>query len=238
MIDHNQQESAAGHGLDPVLARIASAERAAGRPAGSVQLVAISKTFDEAAIRPVLAEGHRNFGENRVQESLAKWPTLLQDYPDANLHLVGPLQTNKAREAVGLFHVIHTLDRDRMAAALAKEMRRQARTPQLLVQVNTGAEPQKAGVAPQETAAFVRRCGDEHGLSIAGLMCIPPLEEPPAPHFALLADLAGELGLARLSMGMSSDFETAIAFGATDVRVGTAVFGQRPAGAQAQPMST
>jgi len=230
MITEPEQSVDTTIGLDPVLARIAGAERAASRPVGSVRLVAISKTFEPSSIRPVLAEGHRNFGENRVQESLAKWPALLADYSDTVLHMVGPLQTNKAREAVDLFHVIHTVDRDRIAVALAKEMRRQARSPTLFVQVNTGEEAQKAGVKPQETAAFVRRCTDEHGLSIAGLMCIPPVREPPATHFALLADLAGQLGLARLSMGMSSDFETAIAFGATDVRVGSAVFGQRVAG--------
>ena len=213
--------------LAAVRERIAAAEREAGREAGSARLIAISKTFDADVIRPVAAQGQIDFGENRMQEAKAKWPPLLAEYPDIRLHLVGPLQSNKARDAVGLFHVIHTVDRDKIAAALAAEMRRQGRAPDLLVQVNTGGEPQKAGVSPLEAEAFVARCRDVHGLEISGLMCIPPLDEAPAPHFALLADIAERLTLPRLSMGMSGDFETAIALGATEVRVGTAVFGDR-----------
>lgn len=217
-------------GLADVRSRIAAAEKAAGRPAGSVRLIVVSKTFEADAIRPVIDAGERVFGENRVQEAKAKWPALVSATPGIELHLIGPLQSNKAKEAVALFDAIHSIDRDRIAEAVAGEMRRQARHLRLLVQVNTGAEPQKAGVLPEDTAAFVDRCSAVHGLAIDGLMCIPPLDEPPAPHFALLAKLAKELGLRSLSMGMSSDFETAIAFGATDVRVGSAIFGTRPAG--------
>jgi hypothetical protein len=214
--------------LSQVRGLIAAAETAAGRPAGSVRLIAVSKTFDASAIRPVIAGGQRVFGENRVQEAAAKWPALRIETPGIALHLIGPLQTNKAKEAVALFDAIHTIDRDRIAAAIAEEMARQGRTPRLLVQVNTGAEPQKAGVLPEEADEFVERCRTVHGLSIDGLMCIPPFDEVAAPHFALLAKIAGRLGLKSLSMGMSSDFETAIAFGATDVRVGSAIFGTRP----------
>ena len=215
--------------LSQVRGLIAAAETAAGRPAGSVRLIAVSKTFDASAIRPVIAGGQRVFGENRVQEAAAKWPALRIETPGIALHLIGPLQTNKAKEAVALFDAIHTIDRDRIAAAIAEEMARQGRTPRLLVQVNTGAEPQKAGVLPEEADEFVERCRTVHGLSIDGLMCIPPFDEVAAPHFALLAKIAGRLGLASLSMGMSADFETAIAFGATDVRVGSAIFGARTA---------
>ncbi len=213
--------------LSQVRGRIAAAEAAAGRPAGSVRLVAVSKTFDASAIRPVIAGGQRAFGENRVQEAAAKWPPLRLETPGIELHLIGPLQSNKAKEAVALFDVLHTIDRDKIAAAVAEEMARQGRQLRLLVQVNTGAEPQKAGVKPEETDAFVERCRTVHGLSIDGLMCIPPLDEVVAPHFALLAKIGGRLGLKSLSMGMSADFETAIAFGATDVRVGSAIFGTR-----------
>ena len=213
--------------LDEVRSRMATAEAAAGRAAGSVRLIAVSKTFDAAAIRPVIAAGQRVFGENRVQEAAGKWPALRAETPGIELHLIGPLQTNKARDAVALFDAIHTIDRDRIAAAVAAEMARQERTLRLLVQVNTGAEPQKAGVLPEEADAFVERCRTVHGLSIDGLMCIPPFDEVAAPHFALLAKIAGRLGLQSLSMGMSADFETAIAFGATDVRVGSAIFGAR-----------
>ena len=213
--------------LDGVRQQIHEAEAAAGRDHGSVQLVAVSKTFAAEAIEPALAAGHRLFGENRVQEAAGKWPALLERTPDASVHLIGPLQTNKVKVAVQLFDAIHTVDRDRLAAALAKEMDRQGRRPDLFVEVNTGEEEQKAGVPPREAAAFVERCRSEHGLTIAGLMCIPPFHEAPGPHFALLAKIAGECGVDGLSMGMSADFETAIAFGATHVRVGSAIFGPR-----------
>ena len=207
--------------------RIARAERANGRLAGSVQLVAVSKTFEADAIRPVIAAGQRVFGENRVQEAKAKWPALRAETPDLELHLIGPLQSNKAREAVELFDVIHTVDREKIAAALAAEMARLDRRPRLMVQVNTGLEDQKAGIDPREAVAFVARCRETHGLVVEGLMCIPPADEEPGPHFALLARLAGEAGTPLLSMGMSADFEAAIRFGATHVRVGSAIFGTR-----------
>jgi len=219
--------SAADH-LNEIRSRIAAAEKAAGRTAGSVELVAVSKTFDGDAIRPVIVAGQRVFGENRVQEAQGKWPALRDEFPDIDLHLIGPLQSNKAKDAVALFDAIHTIDRDRIAEAVAKEMGRQGRRLRLLVQVNTGAEPQKAGVLPQETDAFVARCREVHGLAIDGLMCIPPVDDVAAPHFALLAKIAARLGLKNLSMGMSADFETAIAMGATHVRVGSAIFGSRP----------
>jgi PLP dependent protein len=215
------------HGLDEVRQRIAAAERAAGRAPGSVRLIAVSKTFEAGAILPVIAAGQRCFGENRVQEAKGKWPPILEAHPGIELHLIGPLQSNKARDAVALFDAIHTIDRDRIAEAVAEEMRKQGRGLRLLVQVNTGAEPQKAGVLPDETGGFVARCRNVYGLVIDGLMCIPPVDDAPAPHFALLAKIAGRLGLKSLSMGMSSDFETAIGFGATDVRVGSAIFGVR-----------
>ena len=214
--------------LAEVRRRIASAEREAGREAGSVSLTAVSKTFGEADIRPVIAAGQRVFGENRVQEAQTKWPRIKAEVSDVELHLIGPLQSNKAADAVALFDTIETVDREKIARAIAAEMRKQDRRPRLYVQVNTGLEPQKAGIAPDATAAFVALCRDEYGLSIDGLMCIPPAEENPGPHFALLSKLAGECGLEELSMGMSGDFETAIAFGATRVRVGTALFGHRP----------
>jgi pyridoxal phosphate enzyme (YggS family) len=213
--------------LAAVKARIAAAEKAAGRGPGSVTLVAVSKTFDADAIRPVLEAGQRRFGENRVQEAKAKWPALCVEFPGVELHLIGPLQSNKARDAVALFDVIHTVDRGAIAAALAAEMKKQGRRPRLFVEVNTGGEPQKAGVAPEETDAFVALCREVHGLTIEGLMCIPPIDEVAAPHFALLAKIAKRLGLPSLSMGMSADFETAIAMGATHVRVGSAIFGER-----------
>jgi pyridoxal phosphate enzyme (YggS family) len=217
--------------LADVRARIAAAERAAGRTPGSVRLIAVSKTFAADAVRPVIAAGQRLFGENRVQEAKSKWPALIEETAGLELHLIGPLQSNKAREAVALFDAIHTIDRESIAAALAKEIARQNRRPRLLVEVNTGEEPQKAGVLPEETDAFVSRCHEVHGLAIDGLMCIPPADEAPGPHFALLAKIARRLSLASLSMGMSSDFETAIAFGATDVRVGSAIFGEGSAAA-------
>ena len=206
---------------------MATAEHDAGRPAGSVSLVAVSKTFDAEAIRPVLQAGQRVFGENRVQEAQGKWPGLRDDFAGIELHLIGPLQSNKAKEAVALFDVIETVDREKIAAELAKEMDRQARRPRLYVQVNTGLEEQKAGIDPRETVAFVARCRDVHGLEIEGLMAIPPADENPGPHFALLEKLAREAGVEKLSMGMSGDYETAIRFGATSVRVGSAIFGTR-----------
>lgn len=211
-----------------VRANIGKAEAAAKRPAGSVTLVAVSKTFDAEHIRPVIEAGQRVFGENRVQEAQGKWPALKTEFPDIELHLIGPLQSNKAREAVALFDVIEAVDREKIAAELAKEMARQGQIPRLYVQVNTGSEPQKAGIEPTEAVAFVNRCRDVHGLAIEGLMCIPPADENPGPHFALLAKLAREADVEKLSMGMSGDYETAIAFGATNVRVGSAIFGDRP----------
>jgi PLP dependent protein len=218
-------------GLADVRAEITRACRDAGRDPATVTLVAISKTFDAEAIEPVIAAGQRVFGENRVQEAKAKWPALMARHTGEPggfaLHLVGSLQSNKARDAVALFDAIHSLDRESLAEALAKEIARQERTPLLFVEINTGAEPQKAGVLPEHTDAFLAACRDRYGLTISGLMCIPPHGEPPAPHFALTAKIARRNGLGLLSMGMSSDFATAIAFGATHVRVGTAIFGAR-----------
>ena len=213
--------------LKDVQARIADAERRAKRAPGAVSLVAVSKTFDAEEIRPVIAAGQRVFGENRVQESQGKWPALKEEFTDIELHLIGPLQSNKAVDAVALFDVIETVDREKIARALAEEMQKQGRQPRLFVQVNTGLEPQKAGIPPKETVAFVDFCRNELGLSVAGLMCIPPADENPGPHFALLAKLADQCGVRELSMGMSGDFETAIEFGATSVRVGSAIFGNR-----------
>ncbi len=213
--------------LKDVQARIADAERRAKRAPGAVSLVAVSKTFDAEEIRPVIAAGQRVFGENRVQESQGKWPALKEEFTDIELHLIGPLQSNKAADAVALFDVIETVDREKIARALAEEMQKQGRQPRLFVQVNTGLEPQKAGIPPKETVAFVDFCRNELGLSVAGLMCIPPADENPGPHFALLAKLADQCGVRELSMGMSGDFETAIEFGATSVRVGSAIFGNR-----------
>ncbi|MFH1795687.1 MAG: YggS family pyridoxal phosphate-dependent enzyme [Pseudomonadota bacterium] len=213
--------------LNSVRAGIAAAERQAHRVPGSVQLVAVSKTFEAGAIRPVLQAGQRVFGENRVQEAQAKWPALREEFPDLELHLIGPLQSNKAKEAVALFDVIETIDREKIAAELAKEVAKQDRRLRFYVQVNIGREPQKAGIDPLEAAAFAARCGDVHGLVIEGLMCIPPADENPGPHFALLAKLAAEAGVAKLSMGMSGDYDIAIAFGAPSVRVGSAIFGTR-----------
>jgi len=213
--------------LDDVRSRVATAERKAARPAGAAQLVAVSKTFDADFIRPVIAAGQRLFGENRVQESQSKWPALKAETPDIELHLIGPLQSNKAADAVALFDVIETVDREKIARALAAEMKLQGKAPRLYVQVNTGLEPQKAGIVPDETVDFVRLCREELGLTVEGLMCIPPAHENPGPHFALLAKLAHQCGLEKLSMGMSSDYEVAIGFGATSVRVGSAIFGSR-----------
>ncbi len=226
MTSDNYHDSAVDR-LKRVKEEISAAAKAANRGAESVQLIAVSKTFDAEAIRPVIAAGQRIFGENRVQEAERKWPPLRAAYPDIKLHLIGPLQSNKAKEAVAFFDAIHTIDREKIARAVAAEMAKQNRTLELFVQVNTGEEPQKAGVMPREAAAFVELCRDELKLPVRGLMCIPPVDEEPAVHFAFLAKLARELRLSGLSMGMSSDFETAIAFGATYVRVGSAIFGTR-----------
>jgi pyridoxal phosphate enzyme (YggS family) len=213
--------------LTAVKSAIRRAEADAARPEGSVTLVAVSKLFGADAIEPVLDAGQRIFGENYVQEAKAKWPALRERYSGVELHLIGPLQSNKAADAVAVFDVIESLDRESLAAALAKAIAKVGRAPRLLVQVNTGEEPQKGGIAPGETDAFIARCREVHGLAIEGLMCIPPADQPPAPHFALLAKIARRNGLSILSMGMSSDFETAIEVGATHVRVGTAIFGAR-----------
>jgi PLP dependent protein len=214
-------------GLERVRADIAHACRDAGRDPATVTLVAVSKTFAAEAIEPVIVAGQRAFGENRVQEAKAKWPPLLAHHSGIQLHLVGALQSNKARDAVALFDAIHSVDRPSLAEALGKEIVRQGRRPLLFVEVNTGEEPQKGGVLPREVDAFLAACRDRYGLTIAGLMCIPPVDEAPAPHFALTAKIARRNGLSFLSMGMSADFPTAIALGATHVRVGTAVFGAR-----------
>jgi len=213
--------------LSKVREEIARACAAANRDPASVTLVAVSKTFGPEAIEPVIAAGQRVFGENRVQEAKAKWPALKQRHDGIELHLVGSLQSNKAKEAVALFDAIHSVDRPSLAEALAKEIARQGRTPRLFVEVNTGAEPQKAGVLPEETDAFLKACRERYSLVIAGLMCLPPAHEPPAPHFALTAKIARRNGLSLLSMGMSADFPLAIEFGATHVRLGTAIFGER-----------
>lgn len=207
---------------------IAKAARDAARDPESVTLVAVSKVHDEDRIVPVLEAGQRVFGENRVQEAQGKWPALKERFPGVELHLIGPLQSNKAKEAVALFDVIETVDRDKIAVALAAEMDKQGRRIPVLVQVNTGKEPQKAGIAPEEADAFIARCRDELKLDVQGVMCIPPVDEEPALHFALLREIARRNGLPVLSMGMSDDYPTAIALGATHVRVGTAVFGTRP----------
>jgi pyridoxal phosphate enzyme (YggS family) len=207
-----------------VVARIARAAQACGRDPAEVTLVAVSKQQPWEAVEPVVAAGHKVFGENRVQEAMARWEGRGQGL---ELHLIGPLQSNKAKEAVAFFDVIETLDREKLAAALADQIQKQGRTPRLYVQVNTGEEPQKAGVIPADADAFIGACRTDFGLTIEGLMCIPPADEPPGPHFALLAKIAARNGLSRLSMGMSDDFETAIRFGATSVRVGSALFGKR-----------
>lgn len=214
--------------LAEVRRRIARAAVAAGRDAASITLVAVGKTHGPEAIRGAIRAGQRVFGENRVQEARAKFPPLRMTVPDLELHLIGPLQTNKVKEAVALFDVIQTVDRPKLARALAEEMARTGIRPRLLIQVNTGAEPQKAGVTPDGLDDFLRLCREDCGLGIEGLMCIPPAEEEPALHFALLADMARRHGLAALSMGMSGDYETAVRFGCTHVRVGTAIFGSRP----------
>lgn len=213
--------------LADIKARIAEVAREDGREPDDVKLIAVSKTFDAPDILPVLDAGQRLFGENRVQEAKGKWPELKARYPDIELHLIGPLQSNKAAEAVAMFDAIHSIDRPKIAKAIAEEMTKQGKALQLFVQVNTGEEPQKAGVMPRETKAFVDMCRDDLGLALSGLMCIPPVDDEPALHFAFLDKLAKECGLTGRSMGMSSDYETAVQFGATHVRVGSAIFGAR-----------
>jgi pyridoxal phosphate enzyme (YggS family) len=220
-------DSPAVRNLADILARIEAARKSALAPAPSTTLVAVSKTLGTDRIRPVLAAGQHVFGENRVQEAKGKWPLLKAEWPGIGLHLVGPLQSNKVREAVALFDAIHSVDRRKLAEALREEIAKSGRAPLLFVQVNTGEEPQKAGVSPQDAPGFIEFCRETLALPIFGLMCVPPVDEQPALHFALLAKLARAQGLAGLSMGMSADFETAIRFGATHVRVGTAIFGER-----------
>ena len=214
-------------GLASVERDILRACHEAKRERSSVTLIAVSKTFDAAAITPVITVGQRVFGENRVQEAKSKWPELLAAHPGIALHLIGPLQSNKAKEAVALFDAVHSVDRPSICEALSKEMILQKRMPELFVQLNTGEEPQKAGIAPAEADGFIASCRDRYGLRICGLMCIPPADDAPAPHFALTAKIAARNGLACLSMGMSADFAIAIQFGATHVRVGSAIFGKR-----------
>jgi PLP dependent protein len=215
------------NGLAAVEQEIARACKEARRDRASVTLIAVSKTFSAEAVSPVIDAGQRVFGENRVQEAKAKWPGLMKAYPGLVLHLIGPLQSNKAKEAVALFDAIHSVDRPSICEALAKEIKSQNKQPQLFVQLNTGEEPQKAGVAPTEADAFIASCREKYGLEISGLMCIPPANDPPAPHFALTAKIAARNGLKNLSMGMSADFAAAIRLGATHVRVGSAIFGHR-----------
>jgi pyridoxal phosphate enzyme (YggS family) len=214
-------------GLAQVKTEIAKACREAGRDPSSVTLIAVSKTFPAETIAQAIAAGQRVFGENRVQESKGKWPVLREKHPDVALHLIGPLQSNKAKEAVALFDAIHSVDRPSLCAALSKEIEKAGKSPQLFVEINTGEEPQKAGIVPQDADAFLAACRDQYGLKIDGLMCIPPFDEAPAPHFALTAKIAQRNGLTLLSMGMSADYQTAIEFGATHVRVGSAIFGGR-----------
>src|SRR6202166_891426 len=225
--DQAENQADAPSRLEAVLQDIAQACAKARRDPAEVTLVAVSKTFGANAIAPVLAAGQHAFGENRVQEAMAKWPALKAQYPATELHLVGPLQSNKAKEAVALFEAIHSVDRPSLCEALAREIAKQGRTPLLCAEINPGGEPQKSGVLPQEADGFLARCRATYGLAIAGLMCLPPLGEPPAPHFALTAKIARRNGLRFLSMGMSADFAVAITFGATHVRVGTAIFGER-----------
>lgn len=215
------------NGLSSVEQDIARACKEARRDRASVTLVAVSKTFDGDAIVPVIEAGQRVFGENRVQEAKGKWPALVSAHPGIALHLIGPLQSNKTKEAVALFDAIHSVDRASLCEALAKEIKSQNRQPELFVQINTGEEPQKAGIAPAEADAFIASCREKYGLTISGLMCIPPVDQPPAPHFALTSKIAERNGLTKLSMGMSADFAVAIQLGATHVRVGSAIFGTR-----------
>ena len=212
--------------LSEIKARIAKAEADAGHEPGFVELIAVSKVQPETRVRDVLDQGHRLFGENRVQEAAGKWPGFCETYPDARVHLIGPLQTNKTRQAFGLFEAIHSLDRPKLARTIARIAQEEGHCPALFIQVNTGEEPQKAGILPTKADGFVAEC-QAMDLPVRGLMCIPPLDEEPALHFALLAKIAARNGLAGLSMGMSGDFERAIALGATHVRVGSAIFGER-----------
>jgi PLP dependent protein len=218
---------ASGGKLDAVEREIVAACAQGGRDRASVTLIAVSKTFDADAIVPIVESGQRVFGENRVQEAKAKWPGLMSTYPDLRVHLIGPLQSNKAKEAVALFDAIHSVDRASVCQALAKEIKSQNRHPELFVQLNTGEEAQKAGVAPAEADSFIAACRETYGLAISGVMCIPPVNDAPAPHFALTAKIAARNGLKNLSMGMSADFAVAIQFGATHIRVGSAIFGHR-----------
>ncbi|RDJ20545.1 YggS family pyridoxal phosphate-dependent enzyme [Bosea caraganae] len=220
--------------MNDTVSRLAETRAAIARAAGDVErrpeevaLIAVSKTMPEEVILPALEAGQRVFGENYVQEAKTKWPALRERFPDAEVHMIGPLQSNKAREAVALFDAIHSLDRESLAKELSREIARAGKAPLLFVQVNTGEEPQKGGISPGEVDAFLALCRDHHGLVIAGLMCIPPADEPPSPHFALLAKIAARNGLHGLSMGMSADYEAAIQLGATHVRVGSAIFGAR-----------
>lgn len=213
--------------LQTVRQKIAAAAEEAHRAPEDVSLTAVSKTFDAETIKPVIDAGQRVFGENRVQESQSKWPALKAEHPDIELRLIGPLQSNKAKDAVALFDVIETVDRPKIASALAKEMAAQNRRVPVYIQINSGEEPQKAGILPADAASFISDCRETHGLQVMGLMAIPPVDQPPAPHFALLAKIAAAHGLPRLSMGMSADYEAAISLGATDVRVGSGIFGQR-----------
>jgi pyridoxal phosphate enzyme (YggS family) len=223
----DDRDSGGASRLADVRARIDAAAKEAGRAPAEVTLVAVSKTHGADRVRELLAAGQRVFGENRVQEAEEKYPALKAEFADIELHLIGPLQTNKARDAVSLFDVIQSVDREKLAGSLAKEMARVGRRPDCYVQVNTGEEPQKAGIAPADLDSFVASCRDVHKLPVVGLMCIPPVDEEPALHFALLAKMAAQLGLPKISMGMSADYETAVRLGATHVRVGTALFGSR-----------
>lgn len=223
----SHQDATVAERLKAVRDKISAAAREAGRADDAVTLIAVSKTFGPDAIEPVIRLGQRVFGENRVQEAESKWPALRENTPDLDLHLIGPLQSNKVKSAVALFDVIQTVDRAKVARAIAREADAQGRCPKLFIQINTGEEPQKAGVLPVDADAFIQSCRRDFGLEIEGLMCIPPVEETPSLHFALLAKIAGRNGVRGLSMGMSADFETAVAFGATHVRVGSAIFGAR-----------
>lgn len=225
MTDTAEHDIAAA--LQEVQDRIAAAARDAGRDPAEVSLIAVSKTHPADRIRPAIDAGQRVFGENRVQEAEDKWPALKAAFPDTELHMIGGLQSRKVAPAVALFDVIHSIDREKVAAAAARAMAEQDRRPACFIQVNTGEEPQKSGIAPQDADAFIERCRSVHDLPLAGLMCIPPADQEPAPHFALLAKIAERNGLKGLSMGMSADYEVAIRFGATLVRVGTAIFGNR-----------
>ncbi|QGM93336.1 YggS family pyridoxal phosphate-dependent enzyme [Methylocystis rosea] len=213
--------------LESTYEAIRRAAEDCGRDPGAVRLVCVTKTFPAEDVAPLLEAGHRIFGENRVQEAMGKWPQLREKYPDIELHLIGPLQSNKTKEAIELFDVIESVDREKIARALSEEIARTGKRPRLFVQVNTGAEPQKAGVLPENADGFLAACRDAYGLQIEGLMCVPPLDQQASPHFALLADIAARNGIAELSMGMSSDFELAIQLGATYVRVGSAIMGER-----------